>query len=178
MPRSRLIVDGYNVTKQAWATASLEAQRSRLVSALGPLVARLMTFGAFAVITCLTEKNIVREDYSHFSGLGFKRPFLAMAMSLFMLGLPVGLALAFFLKVLPFDQAVERCRKANPNALIISRAHSDEEEHYLQQLGANVAIMGEREIGLAMIGLVNPENIAAAAMSEVSGVVWDLRSLT
>lgn len=40
MPRSRLVVDGYNVTKQAWPTASLEAQRSRLVSALGPLVAR------------------------------------------------------------------------------------------------------------------------------------------
>jgi predicted RNA-binding protein with PIN domain len=40
MPRSRLLVDGYNVTKQAWPTASLEAQRSRLVSALGPLVAR------------------------------------------------------------------------------------------------------------------------------------------
>jgi NADH-quinone oxidoreductase subunit N len=39
------------------------------------------------VITCLTEKNIVREDFSHFSGLGFKRPFLAMAMSLFMLSL-------------------------------------------------------------------------------------------
>lgn len=40
MPRSRLIVDGYNVTKLAWPTASLEAQRSRLVAALGPLVAR------------------------------------------------------------------------------------------------------------------------------------------
>jgi predicted RNA-binding protein with PIN domain len=40
MPRARLVVDGYNVTKQAWPTASLEAQRSRLVAALGPLVAR------------------------------------------------------------------------------------------------------------------------------------------
>ncbi|NYE38901.1 putative RNA-binding protein with PIN domain [Nocardioides cavernae] len=40
MPRARLVVDGYNVTKQAWPTASLEAQRSRLVQALGPLVAR------------------------------------------------------------------------------------------------------------------------------------------
>ena len=38
--RARLIVDGYNVTKQAWPTASLEAQRSRLVAALGPVVAR------------------------------------------------------------------------------------------------------------------------------------------
>lgn len=40
MPRARLVVDGYNVTKQAWPTASLEAQRSRLVQALGPVVAR------------------------------------------------------------------------------------------------------------------------------------------
>ncbi|GAA1920589.1 NYN domain-containing protein [Nocardioides hwasunensis] len=40
MPRARLVVDGYNVTKEAWPTASLEAQRSRLVAALGPLVAR------------------------------------------------------------------------------------------------------------------------------------------
>ncbi|CUR60141.1 conserved hypothetical protein [metagenome] len=40
LPRARLLVDGYNVTKQAWPTASLEAQRSRLVTALGPLVAR------------------------------------------------------------------------------------------------------------------------------------------
>ncbi|KQV72765.1 hypothetical protein ASC64_19135 [Nocardioides sp. Root122] len=40
LPRARLLVDGYNVTKQAWPSASLEAQRSRLVTALGPLVAR------------------------------------------------------------------------------------------------------------------------------------------
>ena len=40
LPHSRLIVDGYNVTKAAWPTASLEAQRSRLVAALGPVVAR------------------------------------------------------------------------------------------------------------------------------------------
>lgn len=40
LPRARLIIDGYNVTKQAWPSASLEAQRSRLVAALGPVVAR------------------------------------------------------------------------------------------------------------------------------------------
>ena len=45
------------------------------------------TFGAFAVITSLTEGNSSREDYNHFRGLGFKRPFIAMAMSLFMLSL-------------------------------------------------------------------------------------------
>ena len=35
----------------------------------------------------LTDGNSSREDYSHFAGLGFKRPFIAMAMSLFMLSL-------------------------------------------------------------------------------------------
>ncbi|MBS2937534.1 NYN domain-containing protein [Nocardioides sp. J2M5] len=40
MPRARLLVDGYNVSKQTWGSATLEAQRSRLVTALGPLVAR------------------------------------------------------------------------------------------------------------------------------------------
>jgi predicted RNA-binding protein with PIN domain len=40
LPRARLVIDGYNVTKKAWGTATLEAQRSRLVAALAPLVAR------------------------------------------------------------------------------------------------------------------------------------------
>lgn len=40
LPRARLVVDGYNVTKHAWGTATLEAQRSRLVAAIAPLVAR------------------------------------------------------------------------------------------------------------------------------------------
>ncbi|NYG56301.1 NYN domain-containing protein [Nocardioides perillae] len=39
-PRCRLIVDGYNVTKTAYASSTLEAQRTRLVAALAPLVAR------------------------------------------------------------------------------------------------------------------------------------------
>jgi predicted RNA-binding protein with PIN domain len=40
LPRARLIVDGYNVTKTAWPNSSLEAQRVRLLSALAPLAAR------------------------------------------------------------------------------------------------------------------------------------------
>jgi NADH-quinone oxidoreductase subunit N len=46
-----------------------------------------MTAGAFAVVTALTEEETPRENYSDFAGLGFKRPFLALAMSLFMLSL-------------------------------------------------------------------------------------------
>jgi CPA2 family monovalent cation:H+ antiporter-2 len=57
-------------------------------------------------------------------------------------------------------QAVEQCRRANPQALIIARAHSDEESNYLLGLGANTTIIGEREIGMAMLDLINPSTIA------------------
>lgn len=40
MPRARLLVDGYNVSKSAWPASALDAQRVRLVTALAPLVAR------------------------------------------------------------------------------------------------------------------------------------------
>ena len=40
MPRARLIVDGYNVSKTAWGSSSLEAQRIRLLNGLAPVVAR------------------------------------------------------------------------------------------------------------------------------------------
>ena len=40
LPRVHLVVDGYNVTKTAWPTAALEAQRNRLLAGLAALVAR------------------------------------------------------------------------------------------------------------------------------------------
>ena len=40
MPRSRLVIDGYNVSMSTWPSSTLEVQRTRLVSALGGLVAR------------------------------------------------------------------------------------------------------------------------------------------
>jgi CPA2 family monovalent cation:H+ antiporter-2 len=67
-------------------------------------------------------------------------------------------------------QAVDQCRKANASALIVARAHSDEEEQHLRHLGANMAIMGEREIGMAMLELINPDTIAAAAASPLDAV--------
>ena len=68
-------------------------------------------------------------------------------------------------------QAVEQARKLNGNLRIIARAHSDEEESYLKDLGANEVIMGEREIGLGMLSWVGeapapaptPEPVIAAA---------------
>ncbi len=46
-----------------------------------------MTLGAFGVVMALKEGERDHEGYSDYAGLGIKRPFLAMAMSIFMLSL-------------------------------------------------------------------------------------------
>jgi len=47
----------------------------------------LMTVGAFAVLTCIADADGPNENYGSFAGLGFRRPFLGLAMSIFMLSL-------------------------------------------------------------------------------------------
>ena len=65
-------------------------------------------------------------------------------------------------------QAVEQARHLNPRVRIIARAHADEEVSYLENLGANHVIMGEREIGLGMLGLLTA---SAEATAPVTGAV-------
>jgi CPA2 family monovalent cation:H+ antiporter-2 len=48
-------------------------------------------------------------------------------------------------------QVVAQARAANPGLQIVARAHSDAEVEHLTGLGANVVIMGEREIARGMI---------------------------
>ncbi len=63
-------------------------------------------------------------------------------------------------------QATEQCRALNPALKIIARAHSEEEIEYLSHLGADQVIMGEREIGLGMLGWINGENEHAGALAQ------------
>jgi CPA2 family monovalent cation:H+ antiporter-2 len=48
----------------------------------------------------------------------------------------------------PFENGnlIEQARAANPDLEIIARAHSDDEVEHLTKFGANLIIMGEREI--------------------------------
>ncbi|WP_020185389.1 cation:proton antiporter [Methylopila sp. 73B] len=48
-------------------------------------------------------------------------------------------------------QVTEQARAQNPGLLIIGRAHSDAEVDHLAKLGADVVIMGEREIARGML---------------------------
>ena len=49
---------------------------------------------------------------------------------------------------------IEQARALNPNLQIIARAHSDEEVEHLTQYGANLVIMGEREIARGIANYV------------------------
>lgn len=51
----------------------------------------------------------------------------------------------------------EQGRKLGPAVRIIARAHSTDEETHLRSLGADVVIMGEREIGLGMLAWLRGE---------------------
>jgi monovalent cation:H+ antiporter-2, CPA2 family len=47
---------------------------------------------------------------------------------------------------------VEQARAANLALEIVARAHTDDEVEYLTRLGADLTVMGEREIAHRMIG--------------------------
>jgi CPA2 family monovalent cation:H+ antiporter-2 len=52
---------------------------------------------------------------------------------------------------------LERARAANPSIKCVARAHSDEAQRYLEEHGADVVVLGERELafGLAYEALVH-----------------------
>jgi CPA2 family monovalent cation:H+ antiporter-2 len=68
-------------------------------------------------------------------------------------------------------QIIEQARAINPSLPIIARAHTDAEVEHLQKLGADITIMGEREIAAAMVqhafgsglDIRPPERVAPAA---------------
>ncbi len=74
-------------------------------------------------------------------------------------------------------QATEQTRKQNPKVLIVARAHSDEEESHLKALGANIVILGEREIGLGMVDVINRDSKAVAEITAADAVEAVLRPL-
>ena len=60
-------------------------------------------------------------------------------------------------------QIVSRARAAKADLVIVARAHGDEEVEHLRQHGANVVIMGEREIARGMLEHAFPAAAAAKA---------------
>jgi monovalent cation:H+ antiporter-2, CPA2 family len=57
-------------------------------------------------------------------------------------------------------QTIQQARAVNPKLQIIARAHSDAEVEHLTRLGADVVIMGEREIAREMIKILSAPQAA------------------
>ncbi|MEA2779585.1 MAG: monovalent cation:H+ antiporter-2, family [Rhodospirillaceae bacterium] len=62
-------------------------------------------------------------------------------------------------------QIAEQARAANPSIEIIARAHSDAEVEHLQRYGADLIIMGEREIARCMIERILGETAGSKGQS-------------
>jgi CPA2 family monovalent cation:H+ antiporter-2 len=65
-------------------------------------------------------------------------------------------------------QVVQQGRAANPGLEIVARAHSDAEVEHLTGLGADVVIMGEREIARSMIEEISRRFAPAPDQASVS----------
>ena len=75
----------------------------------------------------------------------------------------------------PFEggNLVERARAANAKLEIIARAHSDAEVEHLGKFGADVIIMGEREIARGIIAHIQQSNRPASSPSAPAQVQAD-----
>ena len=91
------------------ALAVLAANVTGMRAALWYLTAyTLMNAGAFAVLTLLCDKHDFGDDLERFAGLGRSKPWLAFAMTIFLLSLAGIPPLAGFTgKVLVFQAAIE-----------------------------------------------------------------------
>ncbi|MDB5551790.1 MAG: ybaL [Rhizobium sp.] len=64
-------------------------------------------------------------------------------------------------------QVTEQARTANPSIRIVGRAHSDDEIEHLTRFGADIVIMGEREIARGMVEYLRAD--APPATDEAAG---------
>lgn len=102
LPRLHLVVDGYNVTKTAWAHLPLENQRTRLVAALGDLAAR-----TGAEVTCV------------FDGADLESPPPVSA--------PRGVRVRFSPAGITADEVIRRIAAAEPSGRPVAVVSSDRE---------------------------------------------------
>ena len=75
-------------------------------------------------------------------------------------------------------QIVMRARAANPSINIIARAHSDAEVDHLTGLGADIVIMGEREIARGIVEQVLKDSTADKPKPPMAGPLTSDQPLT
>ncbi|MEM8573701.1 MAG: YbaL family putative K(+) efflux transporter [Pseudomonadota bacterium] len=72
-------------------------------------------------------------------------------------------------------QVVEQARAINPKLRIVARAHSEAEIDHLAKHGADFVVMGEHEIGKAMLGELNSEERPITDATRVMATAGPIR---
>lgn len=126
--------------------------------------------GAFAVVTLLAQKNDRRTDFEDYNGIGFKSPFLAFSLSLFMLslfGLP--LTAGFMGKILVFRPALESGNSLVIGLVVVAVLGSAISAYYYLRL---IVVMFFRERASDWIQPKIPAAITAVLVITIIGVFY------
>ncbi|MGB5949184.1 MAG: YbaL family putative K(+) efflux transporter [Parvibaculum sp.] len=117
---------------------------------VGSLIGKKLQQAGMPVLVIETAEDIAaklgQQDYAVIKGNAASASVIAAANLPAARWLFVAISNAF-----EAGQAVQQARKLSPSLEIIARAYSDAEIDYLRQHGANLIIMGEREIARGMI---------------------------
>jgi len=126
--------------------------------------------GAFAIVTLLAEKNDRRTEFEDYNGIGFKAPFLAFSLSLFMLSL-LGLPLTagFIGKVLVFRPALEAGNALLTILVVVAVINTAISAYYYLRL---IVVMFFKDRASDWIAPKIPAAVTTAVITAIIGVFY------
>jgi len=126
--------------------------------------------GAFAIVTLLAEKNDRRTEFEDYNGIGFKAPFLAFSLSLFMLSL-LGLPLTagFIGKVLVFRPALEAGNTLLTILVVVAVINTAISAYYYLRL---IVVMFFKDRTSDWIAPKIPAAVTTAVITAIIGVFY------
>ena len=152
--------------------ATTTAERDAAIAAVAfyMLTYAITSLGAFAIITLLAQKNDRRTDFEDFNGIGFKAPFLAFSLSLFMLSLlGMPLTAGFMGKIFVFAPALEAGNPLLTTLVVVAVVNTAISAYYYLRL---IVVMFFRTRTTDWQAPKMPASMAAAIIITVIGVFY------
>jgi NADH-quinone oxidoreductase subunit N len=127
----------------------------------------VMNLGAFAVVTLIARIGDRRTDVDDYRGIGFSTPWLAFALTIFLLSLlGIPLTAGFMGKVMVFREAIEQ---GYVGLVVIGVLNTAVSVYYYLRL---VVLMFFRERGVAWEAPRVPASITVALVLTLAGVFY------
>src|ERR1044071_8062960 len=152
----------------AGAAADIEQRNSAIAAVIFYLLTyAVMNLGAFAVVQLIARAGDRRTEVEDYNGIGFKAPWLAFALSLFLLSLlGMPLTAGFIGKVMVFRAALDQGYFA---LVVISVLNTAVSAYYYLRL---IIVMFFRERSTAWQAPGVPASISVALVITILGVLY------